>query len=339
MARAKAKPAEAVPPPQPPVNTLVTHTVGLDAIDWYLAPWRQTPPLARPAPTPFVLDDCLSRLNRVKSGGYSWNWHQAHIADVLSREEAHFWLFALTGAANNIKARELGQSLAREHTFDGKLTRKEIVARLNQVQGFPDEQVLAPLANLFSAEELVGLLLSDEAQVQPSASNWNWGTTALNLAETFSRRILPYLSEPERAKIRAQLQGKIDPGTWPRTQYGNWIPFPVYLAALVGMPQEMRAVVRSWDNDHFSKGYAGIPQNQQPQRVLYGLDEPKEVAQHLERLKLRTDTPYLIRGWLAQTELTGLEIVRDTILANTDKSAIERLMEPFGRVLAPRRPR
>src|SRR5262249_16126327 len=52
-------------------------------------------------------------------------------------------------------------------------------------------------------------------------------------------------------------------------------------------------------------------------------------------LKLGLDTTYLIRGWLAHTELTGLDLVRDRVLAQTDKSWTERLLEPLCKVQAP----
>lgn len=324
MAKSKATTtAEAAPPP---VCTEVTHTVGLDPIDWYLAPWRNTPPLPRPEPRPFDLGSCVARLGRVR-GSYSWNWDGAQLDDVLSREEAHFWLYAMTGETHEGKPKELALYLARQHTFDGKLTRRDIVHRLNHLKSQVDQHLLIPLANLLAPEEMVEVLTSGDLH------GWGWAQGGLPFAIFYSRRMLPYLTPVERDKIRAQLQSKIAASTWP-TSF-SYAPLALYLGALIGMPQEMRALVNSWKDDQFSSEYSGIPHYQQPQWIIFGLDDPREVIRHFQRLKLNLETGYLVRGYLAHVELTGLELVRDSILKTTDKARIASLMEPFCKVLAP----
>jgi len=325
MAKTKAT-AEAAPPPPPTVFTEVTHTVALDPLDWYLAPWRNTPPLPRPEPRPFDLDACVGRLGCL-SGGHYWNWSGIPEDYVLSREEAHFWFFAITGATKEVKAKELALSLAQQYTFDGNLTRKEIVDRLNHLKTGVREHILIPLASLLAPEELVEVLTSSDFQGP------GWNPSGLALGETYSRQILPYLTPTERDKVRSQLQNKVTPSVWP----SNHIPVPwaLYLGALIGMPQEMRALVNSWSDDRFTQGYTGVPRFQQPQRIIFGLDDPKEVIQQMKRHKLTLYPEYLVHGFLAHTEWTGLDLVRDLILQHTDKGVIERLMEPFRKVLAP----
>jgi hypothetical protein len=332
MARAKTKP-ETEPTPAPPVCTEVTHTIALGPGDWYLATWRKTPPLPRPEPTPFDLQECLSRLNRVSGSGYFWNWDRAGMADGMSREEAHFWLFAITGAASGVRIKEIGLYLARQYTFDGKLTHTEITNRLKNLQEPYNRSVVVPLANLLSLEELIDLLPT----LVPSSKGHPWAgaPTEQALAEQFSHHVLPYLSEAQRQGLHPRFRSSLDPSTWRSYPPYSCPPLGAYLGALLGMSQEIRSLVNSWSDDYGPQVEGYIPHYMQPQRLLFGLDDPKEVVRHMQRFKLKLNTPYLMRGWLAHTERSGLELLRDSVLTTNDKTWIERMMEPLCLVRAP----
>ena len=70
--------------------------ITLEPSDWYIANWRNLPPLVRPPSAPFDRAACLKRLRRVKvhSSG-DWGWSAAQIPQSLSPDEAAFWLTAL----------------------------------------------------------------------------------------------------------------------------------------------------------------------------------------------------------------------------------------------------
>jgi Domain of unknown function (DUF4132) len=329
MARKKAA-AETAPPPPPPVYTAVTHTIALHPADWYLAAWRNTPPRLRPVPAPFDLKDCVERLGGVPALTYS-NWVNARIADTLSREEAQFWLLAMTGVKNDVKPKEFALYLGRQ-TYDGKVGLVEVKARLAKAVNLPAE-ILLPLANLLTTEDLAHLLVSNDLKGE-NANIYRWAPLVLSFAEHFAYRLLPYLTEADRGIYRPILRPSLDPTTW-STGYGSYAPLGAYLAALVGLPEDLLALVSSWPDDRFTTGYAAIPHYQQPQLLLFGLGEPGLVRQHMRRLKLQLYTPLLVRGWLAHTELSDLDYIRETILAKTDKADLERLTTAFALVQAP----
>ncbi len=99
--------ADGSPPLPGPTAIPPARHIELDPADWFLATWRDLPPLRRPAPAPFDLDNCLARLRRVKLGhrGGVADWDDVPIAPALTRAEALFWLWATTGVGAGSGAR------------------------------------------------------------------------------------------------------------------------------------------------------------------------------------------------------------------------------------------
>jgi len=83
---------------------LPPRSIDLTAEDWQWVTYRKRTPQARPKPKSFNKEEAIERLKKVKLGPYDWgqqwNWSPAKIAVSLSREEAVFWLVAMTAIDN-----------------------------------------------------------------------------------------------------------------------------------------------------------------------------------------------------------------------------------------------
>src|SRR6266516_2807587 len=94
-------------------------TLALDPADWYLATWRELPPLVRPAPAPFDLPLCLNRLRKLRVSRYGAlrDWEEVAVPVSMTAQEAHFWLTALTEGGVHARTSRVVQRLARQN-FD-----------------------------------------------------------------------------------------------------------------------------------------------------------------------------------------------------------------------------
>jgi hypothetical protein len=155
----------------PPVRSL-----NLNPEDWFWATWRDREPLIKPAVQPFDLNDAVNRLSKISTSsyGWSWDWSKAQMPLVMSREEAHFWLTAMTKTHKEISPKELAEKLVIQK-FTGNVVLqdfyKSLFKRVSKaahhtvlvIQHLKPEIIL-PLANLFSTEQLFDLLLLIEAE-------------------------------------------------------------------------------------------------------------------------------------------------------------------------------
>src|SRR5262245_16508279 len=90
--------------PPASVVTDVTSHIALPDADWEVATWPPRTPRPRPAPRPFDRAGCLAHLRRVVATQSPYtmaDWSRFPLADTLSREEAHFWLLAMTDPARD----------------------------------------------------------------------------------------------------------------------------------------------------------------------------------------------------------------------------------------------
>ena len=172
------------------------------------------------------------------------------------------------------------------------------------------------------------LAILDDAALRKS----NW-TAHGEMVAWLARHLLPYLTDRVVQELRQQLRGQLDPAQWP-TDYHQQPAMTYFLAALCGLHPDVQAVVESWPDDRYGRSdwddYFHMPQ-----QMVFGLGNPQLVDQHMRRLKLRLKNPAYIRAWLAHTELTALDYVRDTIQAETNKDLARKGMEVFCLVKAP----
>jgi hypothetical protein len=302
----------------PAPSAAPTSPLNLAPTDWFLAPWRKTPPWPRPAPPPLDLKDCLARVAKLNpSGDYMrWDWERANLPDVMTREEAHFWLAAMTGT--NTGSLELATRLGKQ-SFDGRVALKDARTHMGQ-EHRPTNEVLLPLANLLSLKDLIQLFHAPATGQLQFQLERVWPRL---LGEIFARRVFPYLTEADRSALRPLVLPYLDPKTWGNTQQPL---LGAYVAALLGMSEELLALAASWPDGQFAWMTDARGLQQEPQRLVFGLNDPRLVQHHVRRLKGLLVTPFLIRGWLAHTELGGLDFLRDTVLAQTNKKQAEELL-------------
>jgi predicted DNA-binding WGR domain protein len=314
----------AEPPPTPPaapVSTAVTHSIALDPEDGFWVTWHKRPPLPRPAEPPFHFETCRQRLAKVKPNSYGWmNWEKAAIGPILSRREAHFWFLALTENMEKTTPADVAATM-NEQQVTGEIDVEEAVKRLTAPRRL--EPVL-PQRCLFN--------LLDPANILDFLLRFGAGTEILS---EFTRHVFPYLGPDDLKGLESTIRPRLDPKEWP-TDYYQRPPMQFFLAALLGMHDDLLRVVRSipddfyagqkdWDRSHYHK----------TQRLVFGLGSPDLVETETRRLRLPLRRPEFLRAWLALTEFAALDYARDNILAETKREVCEQLLQVFCLVKAP----
>ena len=160
----------------------------------------------------------------------------------------------------------------------------------------------------------------------------NW-TAHTEIVDWLARHFFPYQSDDFLQELRRRSRGSIDPNQWP-TDYFQRPPMTFFLGALCGLHEETRAVVESWPSDLYGRQDWDDCYHM-PQQMVFGLGDPQLVDHHMRRLKLRLKNPEHVRAWLAHTELTALDYVRDAIQGMANKDQSRQLMEVFCLVNAP----
>jgi predicted DNA-binding WGR domain protein len=338
---APAKPAPAKPAPAKqtpeltPKQTPAKSSAGAaPAIDispsaWRWATWRKHAPAPLPAPKPFDLNDCCERAARAKVGtyGWDWDWSACEIAPVMSREEAHYWVLAMTTMERGKKPRTHAFDLPGQTRggFTGKLDLQGVKKYLSQCGELVKPVMIRPLLSLLDFEEVVDLAFTVRGTHQQDSE--------IPMLVPGLLDHLPYLDAKQVDALRARCKGSLDPKTWPSDFYKAG-PIGFYVAARVGgFADELRALVESWPDDRFSaQGWHS--HYQAPQLIVFGLGSAELVEQHMRRLKLRPDRPEYIHAWLAHTGAGALDLVRDTILGIKNRDEEERLIAAFAAVHA-----
>jgi predicted DNA-binding WGR domain protein len=338
-------PAEAPAPaaPEAPatagVETAVTRRIDLDPEDWYWATWRNLPARPRPEARPFDRDDCLRRFTKAVPSstvyyyGFGVHWDRAAIPPSMTPEEARFWLTAMTPATqtpatHNQKPKEFAQTLAGQD-FSQAPTGREAIDALRKVQfGVPPE-VMLPLSNLLTIPELAALLTDG------SLDSANWQVRGAVLVG-FRKYVVPYLTGLEKGPFVAAVRAAL--GTPAPLANLHQIPTPLHLASMLGMHTEVLANVSAWPDrcfaaTHYTARYDVLAAL--AHHVIYGLGSAALVDFHMRRVGLKPSSPATMRGWLANTEYAGLDLIRDVILDTTNKQECDALLAVFCLVNAP----
>ncbi len=236
-------------PPQPLGSLEVTRSLNLEPDDWLWATWRPRVRRERAAPRPFDNDQALKQISRLPTyqGEISWyGWGSLKLPASLSREEAHFWLAAIVESykpeKQRIKMEELIQKL-KNWTFHGDVPAEEAKAALDAIHAhIVPEAVVAPLVNLFTVEELFTHLPWEKLFGQ-------YRYQGVDVA--FHTFLLPYLTEEELDLIRRVVRPAVHPSNWPLStnQQNPYPPSAFFVAAQVGLHEEVRAIVEIWSDD------------------------------------------------------------------------------------------
>jgi hypothetical protein len=311
----------------PTANTAVTHTIELDPIDWYIATWRKLPPLPRPEPAPFQQKDCLARAQRVIGSTYSWgwNWSRANVPLTMTPEEARFWFEAMTFAPGTSKPTEAAAALEQQD-LSAPLTLNDVVARLSKYQGTPVEMI-KPLVSLLSPAGVAELLLRPDLLAGHSGA-WQMISLRLQLLRGVRQFLVPYLEPAERQAMREVVAAHPRSSVAP-PQGSN--ESAIQLAAALGMHAHVLDFIAACPDGLGSRS----SRDESIYWVVFGLGSAELVNHHLRRLALPVWREDFMRAWLAHTDLSGLDVVRDAILAAARSAAQTALMRCFCRIKAP----
>ncbi|MBY0523276.1 MAG: DUF4132 domain-containing protein [Gemmataceae bacterium] len=302
--------------PRREVNLEVTRQIDLDASDWFAASWKPWTPIPRPAPQPFDREACEERARKVKSF-FASNWaQQLQVPLAMTRPEAAFWFSLFASIDYKEPLAEVVKSLPKSDELGPDQIRK----RLKKVVYFHPEMLRA-LAHLIGPEEL----LSNYIEIRGNGNNIVAETTC------FRDNVLLHCTNAQLASLRRLVANLIDVHVKP-TKSWDYYPASVYFGAMLGCHKELRQIVQGWQDPALPVTYPAL---YHPPEFVLALGSPEIIESEFRRLKLKWDRPEHIRGWLATTELRALDVVRDAILAITNKQHCEDMLAVFARVKAP----
>ena len=329
--------------------------LGLEPDDYLWATWRPRIVQTRSnrEPPAFDKDAALKRLEKVPSrAAYNdWEWNRAKLAPTLGRAEAQFWLWAMTTPMRydyrnhqNIFKTEYLPTLAKMD-FDGQVSAKTVIERFKKNNASVLRQmaslVVFVMAQLFEPLEIldIGLAVDEFGRANTDKNRYYNSTFADNFIQGFRQYLLPFLSDTQRQSARERLQPEIGSDKWPQ-QENEAAAMPFFLAAQLGMRDELFALIRTWKDDRFLAEGSYYMWN--AQHLVFGLGDAAQIEATMRRVKLYLTTDEYIRAWLANTEFGALDYIRESILhlqgqqyANSTKEAIEALSAEFARVKAP----
>lgn len=340
-----APPRRAKPAPQPVIPAVYDPSLelNLDPIDWFWATWRNPAPLERPTAAPFDRAEALRRLRRLSASVYQWQWSWENvIPEFVSAEEAYFWLQALRLATEHretnsvhdrMSSAQLADRLATSDPNPKHLREQAFVIVLRMEHGtYPIMMTL--LVPLFSPEAIMTRLIQAFEETQAVTRGSWYRNPILSLIEGFRRSVLPYLSQRERDRLSQTLTPYFAGVHWPQIAHESSHPAFYFAAMFGGHTNLLRRIVQSWPDDFYrvtpwSESY------QQPQTIIFGLDDPGEIEAEFRRLQLRLNQPSYIRAWLAHTKDQALDLVRATIQETTERETAAALLRSFALIAAP----
>lgn len=329
-AKAAPEPEPAPPAPEPaptePVSLEVTRTIDLDPEHFAVVTWKPRAPLARPEPPPYDFAALQARLKKLTKSQYGWvNWDRADFAPLMTRKEAHFWFLALTGNLEKHTPAEIADQI-KEKDVTGALAPDDMKKRLVKATRYQQHYACNVVMNLFDPAGLIEMFAG--LGTDQNAVN------AHEAVEHFTRYTFPYLTASELKLMRSAVKSELDPKNWP-TDFYKQPPTAFFFAALLGMSKELLPVVRGLPDGHYAQSGWDHSHYHQTQRVVFGLGAPDTIASEMQRLKLPLTEPQLVRSWLALTEFSALEYLRDSILTETNKDLNDKLVREFCRANAP----
>jgi hypothetical protein len=298
--------------------------IALEPTDWFLAPWRRLAPLPCPPAAPFDLARGLARLTKLTSATED-SWDHAALSPAMSALEARFWYEAITQSGPAAPPRALALRLGRS-VESHPLTRREVLSRLRRHHEHISPHIILPLAQLLPLHDLIDVALSSDLDDSRPYPGKILPLHAV-LRRGIQRFLIPYLTQEQLAPLHEQLRERLQEAL--AGYRGGPPPEALLLAAAFGLHGQIEPVVSSWK----AQPQTG-PVETRAQWVVFGLGSAELVRQHMRRLGLRLMSTRQVIAWLACTELTDLEFIRDSVLACTHKPGAERLLEGFLRVEA-----
>jgi predicted DNA-binding WGR domain protein len=301
-----------------PEKLEIVRSLNLKPEDWLWATWRPRNVLPKENIQSRTYEELEVRLHEVlrQQGNFLEQWKESEIPLVISRLEAHFWLVSMTSGT------------ATSDNCTGEITLTEVCNHIirwcSRGRGIVPE-VMIPISNLVPIVDLLVKLYIEE----PDLEYWridridpNWGIVCSEggILEGFRQYILPYLSETEIEDLRQQLKPHL------KISANSKVSKLYKVASYIGMHEEIQTFV-----DYLSQQPRGYID---PEYVL-GLGSAELVIDKIHRKQTYLRSVQDWRAFLAHTELSALDLIRDYILSISNKSASTFLNETLALVQAP----
>lgn len=326
-------PASSVPAAVAKTSVVIdgAREIALDPEDWARAGFRKRKQLVRGAPMPFDLEACHNRLLKLKTATYGWvvKWEDLKLTPAMSAEEAHFWLLAMTTPrTRETKMKEVSDAI-RKQKITGEVDADAVRGLLSKCTRGAPEDVTLPLSILLPPSQFFEFLLAPEKKNE----KWAESVETLAMVSGFARYVVPYATDKDLDAMRRRIRSTWDPMCVMSDDYSSF-PVDIYLATVLGMPDEIMEFVSGLPDDRYTKNtYADHYQS--PQWLLFGLASADQVESEWRRLNLRVRSAEDARGLLACTEYSALDILSDSIVAQTNKEKCEELLNVLALVRAP----
>lgn len=311
------------------VNASIERKISLSDAEWLTASFRYRAPLSRGVAAPFDLAACQKKLSNLKTTYYGWfiDWEDANLPTAMSREEAHFWLMATTrNRDRNVSLPDFANKIAT-FVLDGAIDIDEAWSLISKKERQMTPLCILALVNLFKADEIVERLLRELNK--PANRNSDF---AHAIAEGFAHHVVPYLTEQERKSATKLVVDSFVPCTTAGS--GGTLPISHYMLAALGMHHELQQVVQAWADSSYA-GNSYTQSSERPHLILFGLGAPELVEAQWRRLKLDFPDIQTVKGFLACTEYSGLDLIADCICRQTNKEEAEAILKGLILVEAP----
>ncbi len=335
---ATADSSEVIPASVVPVATAKTlevadgtREIALDPEDWFRAAFRERKQLVRGTVMPFDLEACHSRLQKLKTKTYGWDvkWEDLKLTTAISAEEAHFWLLAMTTPRNRETEVRRVSDAVRKQKITGKVDTDVVHGLISECTHGVSVECMLPLSILLTPLQFFEFLLAPAKKEQ----KWEAAIETLAMVSGFARYVVPYAMDEELEAMRKRIRSTWDPTCVLSNDYSSF-SVDIYLAAVLGMPDEIMEFVSGLADDRYTKG-AYADHYQSPQWLLFGLASADQVESEWRRLNLRVRSAEDARGLLACTEYSALDILSESIVALTNKDKCEELLNVLSLVRAP----
>ncbi len=295
------------------VITDVVRGIDLPPNAAYFATWKDTPSLPRPAALPFDKAECLRRLGRVREHEHSNpDWREAEIAPTLTPAEANFWLAVVAHWCEGYHPANIPHTL-KNLQFRGPVDQASVPALFQrQHHRFVPRELAAVLANIYGLVPFLARLAAGEFRTPMVGPYWPRPQNEVILVRGAWEFVRPYLTPAELTELRDLLRPQLDPATWPK-KYDDPNALPYHVAALAGMHNEIRELVRGWKSGLTAQARNAMPQTS-PLLVLLGLRDPALVDATARDIGLSLSYGFDLQAWLAHTGLLGVRLAAEQIV-------------------------
>lgn len=262
-------------------------------------------------------------LTRPQYKNYRWNWFWNYSALTgfhhrVTAEEGAFWFAAMAEEEAQRKEGILTLSSVAKKFAGNPPSGPITAAQMHQVfSEFPEpmhEICLPLLLSQLSVPEIIEAIFEgEEAAIRAHGSTERiYYQHSHHIVEGFRRWVRPLLTDSEVQEVQDFLRPRLDLSLWPAsTSETPRLRFA--LAAVFGMSNELRPLIKSWADDAYQGGFGDQTSYHRPQDLIFGLSSAQEVEAQMRRLGLLLQTPPDARAWLAHTEFSALDTLQQSI--------------------------